>query len=493
MPETAAPSNRYRDLADRLARSMDAGAYRAGDRLPSVRELSRRERVSVATAVAAYRALEDRRLIEARPRSGYFVAARRLLLPEPDPPARPRRAPSLVGVSRLVMEITEAARDPRVYPLAAACPGGELMIPAERVARAVGARLRRDPGLATAYRMGTGYGPLRRAIARHAFLYGCTLDPDELIVTNGCMEALTIALRAVTRPGQTVAVETPTYFSLLQILESLGLRVLELPTHPRTGISVEALELATRRPGAIAAVVLTPNFSNPLGSLMPDGAKRLLLELLTERDIPLIEDDVYGDLYFGAHRPRPVKSWDRTGQVILCASFTKTLSPGLRIGWMAPGRWRDPVAMLKFTTSVTTPEMNQAAAAELMESGGFERQLRRLRAGFREQVERTAEAVSRWFPPGSRVTRPAGGFVLWIELPAAVDAMALFWRALEAGVSVAPGVLFSAGGAHHHHIRISCGNVFDAQTEAAIRTVGALAAEGLRQCDVREAPNVQSA
>jgi len=467
----------YRNLADRLARSVEAGAYRAGDRLPSVRALAGRERVSVATAVAAYRELEDRRIIQARPRSGYFVAPRRLLPPEPDGTHRPRRLPTLDGVNRHVMEIMQAARDPGVFSLAAACPGSEHAFPAAKVSRALATRLRRDPGLATSYRMGSGYDPLRRGIARHAFLYGCSLEPDDLIITNGCMEALTLALRATTRPGQTVAIESPTYFSLLQILESLGLRVLELPTNPRTGISLEALELATRRPAEVAALVLIPSFSNPLGSLMPDTARRRVVELMAVRRIPVIEDDVYGDIHFGERRPRPLKSWDRDGGVLLCSSFTKTISPGLRVGWIAPGRWRDEVAMLKFTTSVTTSELNQAAVAELMETGGFERHLRRLRLAFREQVERTAESVARWFPAECRVTRPSGGFVLWVELPPEVDSLDLFRRGLANGVSIAPGVLFSASGSFDHHIRISCGHPFDARTDDALRTLGALAGE----------------
>ncbi len=471
----------YRSLADRLARSVASGAYRSGDRLPSVRALAGRERVSVATAVAAYRDLEDRRLIEARPRSGYFVAPRRLLPPEPDGAGRPRRAPTLVGVSRHVMEIMQAARDPGVFSLAAACPWAGHMFPASKVSQAIASRLRRDPGLATSYRMTSGYEPLRRAVARRAFLHGCSLSPEEIVVTNGCMEALTLALRATTRPGQTVAIESPTYFSLLQILESLGLDVLELPTHPRTGVSVDALEIATRTPGAVSAVVLIPSFSNPLGSLMPDAARRRLVELMAERRIPVIEDDVYGDIHFGERRPRPMKSWDRDGGVLLCSSFTKTVSPGLRVGWIAPGRWRDEVAMLKFTTSVTTSELNQAAVAELIETSGFERHLRRLRATFRDQVERTASAVARWFPADCRVTRPAGGFVLWVELPPGVDSLDLFRRGLANGVSIAPGVLFSASGSFDHHIRISCGDRFTDDTEKALQTLGSLVAAPARQ------------
>ncbi|MCW5626720.1 MAG: PLP-dependent aminotransferase family protein, partial [Burkholderiales bacterium] len=339
-PAAASEPFLYRDLAERLAHSVATGAFRIGDRLPSVRELAAQERVSIATAVAAYRDLEARRIIEARPKSGFFVAPRRNQLPEPASSARRQRRCSLDGVSRLTLEILEAAGNPDVVPLGAACPSPELMFSATEVRRVTAARLRSDPGLATEYRMGPGFAPLRRAIAQQAFAFGCTLDPDEIVVTNGCMEALTLGLRAITKPGDTVAMESPTYFGLLQIAESLGLKVLEIPTSPRHGMSVEALDLATRRPGAIAAVVVTPTISNPLGSVMPDAAKRRLVALMAERDIPVIEDDVYGDLHFGERRPRVLRSWDATGNVLLCSSFTKTVAPGLRVGWIAPGRWR---------------------------------------------------------------------------------------------------------------------------------------------------------
>ena len=467
----------YRALADRLAAGMASGAFRPGDRLPSVRVLAARENVSVSTAIAAYRELEDRGLIVVRPKSGFFVAAAWRALPEPRMHGTRPPLPSDVGVNGVIMEILEASRDPTVVPLAAASPGPEHMYPAAQVRRELGARLMREPTLATTYRMGAGYEPLRRAIARHAFTYGCLIEPDELVVTNGCMEALTLALRAITRAGQTIAIESPTYFSVLQIVESLGVKVLELPTNPRHGVAFDTLEVVTRTPGAIAAIVLMPNFSNPLGGRMPDEAKRRVVELMHQRGIPIVEDDVYGDLHFGDRRPKPMKSWDRHGNVVLCSSFSKTMAPGLRVGWMAPGRFRRDIALLKFTTSVTTSELAQAAVAELLASGSYERHLRKLRAAFARQVARATAVIGESFPQGSRVTRPEGGFVLWVELPERVDAMALFHRALAEGVSIAPGAMFSASGMYPHHIRISCGHTHTAAVDVALRTVGAIAAE----------------
>jgi DNA-binding transcriptional MocR family regulator len=322
--------------------------------------------------------------------------------------------------------------------------------------------------------MVAGNRALQHQIARRAFDHGCDLDPDALVITNGCMEALNLALRAVAKPGDVVAIESPTYFGILQIVESLGLRAIEIPTSPRTGLSVDALELATRRPGAVAALVVMPNFSNPLGSLMPDAAKRRMVALMAERGIPVVEDDIYGDLHFEARRPRPAKAFDREGGVMLVSSFTKTVAPGLRVGWIAPGRWLPQVSMLKFINTVSTAELGQEVIAEFLATGGYDRHLRALRSAFRDQVSRMSEAIGRYFPPETRVTRPRGGFVLWVELPAAVDAGELFRLAARQGVSLAPGVIFSPSGRHRHHLRVSCGYPWSERIEGAVRTVGAL-------------------
>ncbi len=460
----------YLQLAQRYADAIGSGALAPGERLPSVRTLAVRERVSVATALAAYRHLENRRLVEARPKSGYFVRLRPPRLPEPESRAV-KRAPAFVGVNQLVMEILDASQDPDVVALAAACPSSELF-PAAKLQRMLAARARRRPETLSEYRMSTGAESLRHQIARRAVGYGCRIEPEEIVITNGCMEALNVALRALVKAGSVVAIESPTYFGVLQIIESLGLKALEIPTSPRTGLSIEALELATRKPGAVSALVVMPNFSNPLGCLMPDAHKKRMVELMAERGIPVIEDDIYGDLHFGERRPKPAKAWDRTGNVLLASSFTKTVAPGLRVGWIAPGRWFPQVSMLKFISTISTAELGQEVIAEFLANGGYDHHLRRLRRAFREQVARMTDAIERHFPPETRVTRPVGGFVLWVELPPAVDVLELFQAAAEKGVSLGPGVIFSPTGRYTHHLRVSCGFPWSDRLEAAVRDVG---------------------
>ena len=468
-------SHLYESLATRMAEAIQAGALKAGDRLPSVRRVSTQHRVSIATAVQAYRHLENQRLIEARPKSGYFVLSRPVTLGEPTTSTPPVTA-RMVGVNQLVMEVLESASHLDGVPLGAACPAQELF-PTGKLLRLLHAEGRRKPQLMSTYTMTRGHDKLRSMIARRSVDFGCKLSPEEIIVTNGCIEALNLALRAVARPGDTIALESPTYFTLLQIIESLGMKALEIPTHPRDGLSIDALDLATQKPGAVKAVIAIPNFQNPLGSLMPDDNKARLVQLCEARGIALIEDDIYGDIHFGASRPRVAKSWDRSNSVILCSSFTKSLAPGFRIGWIAPGKLFQEVAMLKFISSVSTPELPQAAIAEFMANGGYDHHLRRLRAGFARQVQQASAAIAEYFPTGTKITRPAGGFVLWVELPGKLDALELFRRARAERISIAPGPMFTTTKRYRNCIRVGCGNLWSAKLEMGLMRLGKLAAE----------------
>jgi DNA-binding transcriptional MocR family regulator len=463
----------YQELAHRLSDAIHAGSVKAGDRLPSVRQLSTQHRVSIATAVQAYRWLENQRLIEARPKSGYFVLSRGRKLAEPAPSSPPAAA-RLVGVNRTVMEYLACSETPGVAPLGCATPSQELY-PGEKLQRLLAAIGRRRPDLASRYVMSTGNPQLKAAITRRAVEFGCTLDPEDIVVTNGCTEALNVALRAVAKPGDTIALESPTYFTLLQIIESLGMKALEVPTHPREGISLEALDLATQRPGAVKAVMLITNYSNPLGSLMPDDKKERLVRLLQARGIPLIEDDIYGECYFGRSRPLVAKAWDGAGNVLLCSSFTKSLAPGFRIGWIAPGRFRKEVELLKFISSIATPELPQMAIAQFIANGGYDHHLRRLRAAFLRQVLQVTEAVAEHFPAGCRITQPAGGFVLWVELPPQVDGVRLFELARDAHIAIAPGPMFTNSGKYRNFIRLNCGHALTPRLELAIAKLGDLA------------------
>lgn len=462
----------YESVANDISAMIQSGTLSSGDRVPSVRRMSRLKRVSISTVLLAYHLLENRGMIEARPQSGYYVRLRPRPVIEPaitDPP----RKPSPVGVHDFVSRVLASASDPCMVNLGAALPGHELM-PAAKLRRMLAVTARRCPESLTTYAFPPGREELRRQIARHALDWGCNFGAEDVIVTNGCMEALNLCLRAVARAGDIIALESPTYFGLLQLIESLGMKALEIPTHPRDGISLDALALACEREKVKACLVMT-NVSNPLGSLMPDVAKKRLVQLLAAHGIPLIEDMVYGDLCFAHTAPRAAKAYDRQNMVMLCSSFSKTLAPGFRIGWAAPGRYRAQVEKLKFITSVGNPELLQLAVAEFLENGGYDRQLRTLRRAFAERVERLQHAVGEHFPAGTRVTSPAGGFMLWVQMPAAVDALALYESAMQEHISIAPGPMFSASGRYRDCIRLNCGCQWTPTIERSIARLGELA------------------
>jgi len=463
----------YEELANDLARLVSKGTLRPGDRLPSVRQLSDQRGVSVSTVLQAYLLLENRGIVETRPQSGHYVRARRLsLVAEPRTPRGATQA-TRVSVSELIARVYSAARDPRNVLLGGGFMSPELL-PTESLNRRLAAVARAAGGAGIAYDPPPGLPALRRAIARRAADYDVALSADDVVTTVGTMEALHLCLRAVARHGDTILVESPAYYGVLQLIESLGMRVLEVPSNAGTGVDLARLQDALRQ-HPVRACLLVPTFSNPLGALMPDDAKRELVRMLARHEVPLIEDDIYGDLGFDAARPRPAKAFDRHGLVMLCTSFSKTLAPGYRVGWVAPGRWRDAVERLKFAQTVGTPTLPQMAIADFLENGGYERHLRRLRRALADQVGRVSDAIAQHFPNGTRISRPRGGFLLWVEMPPGKNALDLHDRALARGVSIAPGPIFSAKQRFSNCLRLSCAWPWSDRIERAIRTLGELA------------------
>lgn len=456
----------YRKLADELAGLINTGSFQAGDRLPGVRNQARLRSVSIATVLAAYRQLEDWGLLEVRNRSGFYVKARSNLVTQPPRIVVTTMRPAPVTGQDMVLQLIKAANNPAIVQLGAAVPAPEFL-PTRALERAALNVARQQRVRVANYEFSPGAPELRRQLSRRLAEAGCAVHPDNLVITNGCQEALTLALRAVTSPGDVVAIESPTFYGLLQVIESLGLEALEIPTNPNTGMSLEALELALSR-WPVKACVVTPNFSNPLGCCMPDENKHKLIAMLGARGIPLIEDDIYGDLSFSHARPSLCKGLAPDADVILCSSVSKTLSPGLRVGWIAPGRYQERVEYMKYVLNLATPTLPQLIVSELLENGQYERHLRRVRGDYAQAVARMTEAVIHYFPEGTKVTRPAGGFVIWLELPGEVDSFVLAHRALSQGVSIAPGPIFSASQKYRQFIRLSCACVWNNRVERAL-------------------------
>ncbi len=457
---------RYEALAEEIAESIRSGVMKLGDRLPSVRQASVSRAVSASTVFAAYYLLEARGLIRARERSGYYVTAgARAALPELDAASSPDADSAPVDVSELVFSVLESARARDVVPFGSAFPS-PLLFPLPRLARSMASSVQDMDAWSTVSDLAPGNAALRRQIALRYLAEGVHVHMDEIVITNGALEALNLSLQAVTRPGDSVIIESPSFYAALQALERGGLKAIEVPTHPRDGIDLPALALALERHQPRACWLMT-SFQNPLGSSMPDAKKKALVELLAQHDVPLIEDDVYGELYFAAKRPAHARMYDSKGLVMHCSSFSKCLAPGYRIGWVAAGQFTRQIARLQLTSTLSASAPAQAAIADYLQKGGYDKHLRQLRHALSLQQHAMVEAVARHFPKGTRATRPDGGYFLWVELPGKVDALAIHRHALALGISVAPGPMFSARRMFGNCLRLNYGHPWDHRAEEA--------------------------
>ncbi len=465
----------YEHLADELSQAIDRGALRAGDRLPSVRQLAHERSVSVATVLEAYLRLENAGMIEVRPKSGHFVRRRALATAEPRAP-RVCVTPQKVTVGGAYTKILASMRDPELLPFGCATIDPSYL-PMAALNRTVIQILREIQTVEARYEAAPGLLTLRRQVARRLVATGAVLGEDDLCTTIGGTEGLSLALRAVAKPGDVLAVESPAYFGILQIIEGLGMRAIEIPAHPRNGLDVDGFEeLIKTQP--VKAVVVSPTLLNPLGSIMPDDAREQLVRVTKRHDIAVIEDDVYGELVFDGTRPRPLRAFapGPDSHVLLVGSVSKTLAPGYRVGWVAGGRWQDQIVRLKHGASLACPSLHGMAVAEFLASGGYDRHLRRLRAALSGNVDRYREAIATTFPDGTRVSQPRGGFVLWVELPQGVDSLQLHEHALRKRIVVAPGPLFSARGRFSNFLRISCGTPWSPRVEAGLDTLARMVA-----------------
>lgn len=466
---------RYQELANFIARLVEGGTLPPGSRVPSLRQISRERGTSLATALRAYRLLEDRGVLEVRPQSGFYVARGQRARLEAPAISKPPPTPRTVSISAVVRSLFEYASDPSFVPLGCAVPSPDLLATG-RLDRLLAKAARNRGADRNRYTALRGEHALRAELARRAARWGEALSPEDLVLTCGCTEALTLALQAVARPGDTIAIESPTYFGLLHTIETLNLRALELPTDPLSGVDPEALAQALRT-RSVKACLFSSSFNNPLGCTPPEARKLELLRLLTRHRVPLIEDDIYGDISFGERRPTPFSALDPVADVIYCSSFSKTVAPGYRIGWMVPARHMQRVLECKMAFTLSGPPLPQAAFADYLASGGYDRHLRRIRGVFGDNIERMSRAISRFFPQGTRVSRPSGGFVLWVELPRRVDARELFGLALERGICFAPGDVFSATSRYGHCMRLSCGTPWSTRIERALETLGRLVSD----------------
>lgn len=462
----------YHQVAERLEKQIENNTLKAGDKLISLRALSREQGISLSTAYKAYVELENKGYVEARPKSGYFVRYRPVqrLKKQAFPHLSENRA--VIDVDEMIRHVYRTLSGDGMVRLSVAVPPVEL-IPVAKLNKALMEAIRKSPESCTHYEEIPGNLNLRKQIARYAFNWGGNVTADDVITTHGCMEAVAFCLKAVTEPGDTIAIESPVYFGIFNVIKILGLKVLEVPSDPHDGPDIDFLEKALDTV-PVKACLFVPNFSNPTGALMPDHRKKQLVEMLAAREIPLIEDDIYGEMYFGKSRPKTCKSFDKKGLVMLCSSISKTLAPGYRVGWCIPGKYWDKVISNKITQTVSSATPTHAAIGIFFETGRYDLHMRHLRKALHTQSLRYIQAITEYFPSGTQISRPQGGYVLWIKLNPKVNAFELFEAAILQNVSIAPGQIFSTDARFTNYIRISFGAPFTHEIDAALQKVGGL-------------------
>jgi DNA-binding transcriptional MocR family regulator len=460
----------YSQLADKLTDRIRSGALAVGERMPSIRQLSKQESVSISTAMAAYNVLEDKGWVEVRTRSGYYVRRR-----ASEPLAVPKAVetqfpPVLARTSQLVMDVQRNGSNPHAISFCQATPALDFSI-VRHVQQTYTRLCRTREHIGLGYRNPEGYYALRKQIARHAVDAGVAVSPDSIVTTLGSLNAMSLCVQILTKPGDVVAVESPCYYGILQLIEAYGLKAIEIPVHPETGMSIEALRLAMEQ-WPLKVVFIVSSFSNPLGCSIPDERKKELVSLLEQYHVPLIEDDIYGDLYFGDRRTSAVKAFDSQGLVLLCSSMSKTINPQLRVGWVLAGRYYEEILHRKFVNMLSTPVLPQMVCAEILGQGIYERHLRQAREVYRHRYLRLIDLISEYFPRDTKISRPQGGIVAWIELPKCVDTTELYHYCRDHDVLIAPGEIFSLNERFRHCFRINYAHAWTVERENAIRFMG---------------------
>ncbi|PSL48262.1 GntR family transcriptional regulator [Chitinophaga niastensis] len=467
----------YLQLADKIQTMISKGVYGIGDKLPSVRSLHQEHGISISTALQVYLHLEKKGWVEAREKSGYFVQYSHTIRPQLPPVTDPMPTAARVQINERLAMFRKTNSTHKTVSLIGASPHTSLL-PAGKLKKALQQTARELTNSYIPYGDITGHEPLRRHIARQCLNWGRAILPEQIIVTNGAIEAAGLCLRAVAKAGDTIAIESPTFFGLLLTIESLGMKAMEIPTDPVTGISLDKLEDAFKKK-KVQACLFVSNYNNPLGSCIPDPSKEQLAKLLQKYQVPLIEDDVYGDLHFAPERPKTIKTYDQEGWVLYCSSFSKSIAAGLRIGWVIGGRYHEKIAQLKFMTSASTGILPQLMLVKFLEQQRMDLHLKSLRQSLSMQTMQITKAIQEYFPADTQLTRPNGGISLWVVLPPKADTWLLHQKAVEQHITFTPGALFSSQDKYHNCMRLTNANPWNEDQAWAIQTLGKLISKQL--------------
>ena len=461
----------YNAIADTIATNIKSGVLKTGERLPSVRTLSKEHGISINTAKRVYFELEALSLVQSKPQSGYFVSPLKYLqLPLPEA-SQPLAFANSVDPNQLITGVYSAMGRTDLTFFSIGVPSGNLL-PLAKLKKEIILATRELKEGGTEYEPLQGNVKLRRMVAARSMAWGGNLKESDLVTTSGCMNALVLCLMALTKRGDTIALESPCYPGILHLAASLGLKVMEIATHPVSGIDVEALKKLLPK---IDVCLLVPNFNTPLGYCTPDRSKKEIVELLAKYNVPLIEDDTYGDIYFGAERPKCCKTFDTSGNVLWCSSVSKTLAPGYRVGWVAPGKYKEQLLKLKYVHSIASTSIIHEAVGNFLLTGRYDNHLRHLRRTLQENYQHYGTTIERSFPEGTKISRPQGGLVLWVEFPEEIDTGELYNLALKSKISISAGRMFTLQDQFHNCMRLCIGLPWTNELKLKLELLGNLA------------------
>jgi len=453
----------YRQLYERIRELVGSGALQRGERLPATRELAGALGLNRTTVSAAYALLESEGLVQGHVGRGSFVLAEprpgspglswEQLLPTPDALSAPAPAPS----GAISFATSRPSED--LFPM------DDFRLSCQEVLG--------EPGAASILQLGSpgGYAPLRHYLLEEARREGVARPGDDVIVTNGCQQALDLLQRVLVRPGDTVLVEDPVYPGLKNLFLRAGAQLAGVPVG-RDGIDLEALERLLER-GRPRLLIVTPNFQNPTGATLPAPARRTVLRLARAAGLVVVENDIYGELRYEGSPLASIKHLDEAGDTVLLRSFSKLAFPGLRVGWViAPKPLANRLADAKQLADLHTDQLSQAVLLRFAVSGRLLAHRARMLAAGRERLRAVLEACERWLPPGATFTRPEGGMNLWVRLPEPLDAAELLNRAQRAGVSYLPGKYFAVARQEPGALRLSFAGLAPEEIRAGLAILG---------------------
>jgi len=463
---------RYEQVVSKIEEMVSGLHLQPGDKVPSVRKVSEELKVSLGTVNQAYAILSAKGIITSKPGSGYYISSFNKNGAASGNDNRYLPLPEVVEVSTMATTMAKNTRKYGVINFSSLAPPNEF-IPVTRLNKALQSAMKEAVTDSFQYSYLEGHPRLLKQIALHTFDWKNSITSDELLITNGCMEAINLCLDAITKPGDIVAVESPCYAGLLQCLESKGLKALGIRTDPHNGLDLDELEhVLSSQP--VAACIFMPVCQNPIGCSMSEENKIRLVKMLSARGIPFIEDDALGELNFNGTKPLPAKAYDQDGNVLYCSSVSKSLSAGFRIGWVAAGKYQGEIEKLKFAANISTNGLLQDAISRFMESGNYNDHLKNLRLSVQEQVTKYRNAISKHFPEEVKISAPVGGYSLWIELPQTVNTLDLLRYALKKGIGFCPGQIFAASNFFQNFIRINCCPFWSKKIDAALKELGKL-------------------